>query len=104
MTLDTINKIWCDAAAFLKAAARNGERSGPMLLAISSLIFGDDGWRFAETGEAIVQSDICDPAAAADVRSKAAVVRYDAERIVAGSEVEVASLRLDRPIVGQGEF
>ncbi len=41
----------------LKPSARNGGRSGPILLAIVSLIFCDDGRSFAKSCEAVVQSD-----------------------------------------------
>jgi hypothetical protein len=74
-----------------------------MLLPVSSLIFGDDGWGFADSGEAIVQSDVCDPAATAEVSSRACrEVKWFAERrIVGGSEIEVARFRFYRRIFGQ---
>jgi hypothetical protein len=50
-------KLSAVVRALLNPSARNGERSRPMLLASSSLIFRDDGGSFAKSGEAVVQSD-----------------------------------------------
>ena len=92
-----------------KASARNGERSGPMVLLIRSLIFRDDGGGFPKSGEAVVQADGRDPATAAHVGSagRGTVAPGPCLKFLSCSgcpRLKVACFRLDRPIVGQAEF